>query len=121
MFSQNTGLTVRFLVPILVGLVVLFGIGSSAIFSSIQQAMVAQFELASATLHSEQERNMKRMSDALEVKVKRFGTFMAGIAPDMILAYDYDGLKSQMSQANSDADIAYSGFLDAGGQPLISV
>lgn len=119
MFSQNTGLTVRFLVPILVGLVVLFGIGSSAIFSSIQQAMVAQFELASATLHSEQERNMKRMSDALEVKVKRFGTFMAGIAPDMILAYDYDGLKSQMSQANSDADIAYSGFLDAGGQPLI--
>lgn len=119
MNTQHSSLALRFLTPLVIGTVISMVIGALIIHSGVDSAMRQLQEMAQSSLQDEIELSSKNSKEEVEEKVNLLGVFMAKIAPDMIVSYDMDGLSRQMAEANGDPDVAYSGFLDGDGKPII--
>lgn len=111
-------LSKKFMPPLIGATLIVLIIGAWLLQKEATDTSEQQLRFASSALLAEQQAAGDAQRDALISKADLIGRFMARIAPDLILGYDFTALTTYQSDAAKDTDIAYVGFLKPDKSPM---
>jgi len=112
-------LTIKFIIPIAGSALLTMLAGAYIIFDFVKSSTQAQAEIALETLVMEQQAAETAARASLEDKTDIIGEYMAKTAPDLIVSFDFESLKSYQGIAKKSDSIAYASYIKPSGEPLI--
>lgn len=117
----NVKLTIKFIIPIVGSALLTLLVGAYIIFDFVKSSTQAQAEIALEMLVMEKTAAENAARASLEDKADIIGEYMAKTAPDLIVSFDFESLKSYQGIAKKARNIAYAGYIRPSGEPLIEI
>ena len=115
---NRVGLTTKFTLPILLGVLAIQVIGAIVQFREVHRGSEEQAEIAISTLRGEQEDFQNAQFASLESKAELLGQFLAKVGANFIQSFDFEPLRWFQQQAQRDSDVVYVAFLMLDGKPI---
>jgi len=119
-FLKNLNLSMKFIPPVLIGVLLSMGLGGFMIISKVVDGSSQQNLIAAKAAQVEQKHTQTALFKALESKAKSVGNFIAKVSPDLILSYDFTSLQAFQVEATRDSDIVYVGYLKPNGKQMVA-
>ncbi len=117
---KNLNLSFKFIPPLLVGTMIAIGIGGVFIINEAKQSSKEQTKISKVAFSVEQQRAKAALLNALNSKADSVGRFMAKTSPDLIISYDFTGLKAFQLEAAKDTDVVYATFIKPDGKSAMT-
>jgi len=114
MFNNLTskfGLTIKFIPPIIVAILVSMLAGAQFMINEAEQANTDQLSIAENAFKAEQHHASEALNKALQSKADSIGRFMSKTAVDFILSYDFTALTQFQAEAGKDSDVSFAAYL----------
>ncbi len=115
---NNLSLSMKFIPPVLGGTLVAVLIGGALIINEARQATQEQVSIAKTAFQVEARNAKAALTNALISKADSIGRFIAKTSPDLIISYDFTGLKSFQMEAEKDPDVVYAYFMKPDGSNM---
>jgi len=115
---KKLNLAAKFIPPVLATNLITLLIGAWVLLMVVSSSTEKQSEQALSALKLEQTLSKTVEQTNLLNKADSMGRFLAKVAPDLILSFDFTALKDYQAQIMNDKDIAYAAFLNPEGKVL---
>ncbi len=115
---KNLSLSMKFIPPVLGGTLMAVLVGGALIINEAKQATQEQVRIARTAFQVESRNAKSALTSALISKADSIGRFIAKTSPDLIISYDFTGLKSFQLEAEKDPDVVYAYFMKPDGSNM---
>lgn len=117
-FSGGRSLSVKFLVPLSVTIILILAVGGFLLQTQLRNDLQTQTGITLAALQDEQTSSKEIQRDLLESKADIIGRFLVNSSAEFLLSYDYMTVESLKKIAQTDPEIAYVLFLHPDGTTI---
>ncbi len=115
---KNLSLSKKFVIPMSLVVTLVLVVMAAWLLQSIHRSIVVLEMQGRDALLAEKAAIADTVEDSLKAKADILGRFMAKIAPDFILSYDYTSLESFIEIAAKDSDVTRVLFLNPQGATM---